>query len=58
VNDIDPLLNGNDIMDIAGFNNTPMIGAILNELKALECSGHIETRDDAIKWLKKRVDIN
>ena len=30
VNDIDSLLNGNDIMDIAGFNNTPMIGAILN----------------------------
>jgi poly(A) polymerase len=58
VNDIDPLLNGNDIMDIAGFNNTPMIGAILDELKALECSGQIETRDDAIKWLKKRVDIN
>lgn len=58
VNDIDPLLNGNDVMDIAGFNNTPMIGAILDELKALECSGQIETRDDAIKWLKKRVDIN
>ena len=58
VNDIDPLLNGNDIMDIAGFNNTPMIGAILDELKALECSGQIETRDDAIIWLKKRVDIN
>jgi len=58
VNDIDPLINGNDIMDIAGFNNTPMIGAILDELKALECSGQIETRDDAIIWLKKRVDIN
>lgn len=58
VNDIDPLLNGNDVMDIAGFNNTPMIGAILKELKSLECSGQIETREDAIKWLKKRVNIN
>jgi hypothetical protein len=58
VNDIDPLLNGNDIMDIAGFNNTPMIGAILEELKSLECSGQVETREDAIKWLKIRVNIN
>lgn len=58
VNEIDPLLNGNDIMDIAGFNNTPMIGAILKELKALECSGQIETRENAIKWLKRRVNIS
>ena len=58
IKDIDPLLNGNDVMDIAGFNNTPMIGAILNELKALECSGQVETREDAIKWLEKRVNIN
>jgi hypothetical protein len=58
IKDIESLLNGNDVMDIAGFNNTPMIGAILNELKALECSGQVETREDAIKWLEKRVNIN
>jgi len=58
INDIDPLLDGNDIMDIAGFNNTPMIGDLLNELKSIECSGQVETREDAIKWLKRRVNIN
>jgi len=42
---------------ITGFNNTPKIGAILSELKSLECSGQIETREDAVKWLKKRVNI-
>jgi len=58
INDIDPLLNGNDIMDITGYKNTPEIGVMLKELKTLECSGQIETREDAIKWLKKRVNIN
>ncbi len=58
VTEIDPLLNGNEIMGLTGFNNTPQIGVILNELRLLECSGQVETREDAVKWLKRRVNIN
>ena len=58
VEDIDPLLNGNDIMNLTGFVNCPQIGIILNELIFLECSAQIKTRPEAIEWLKKRVNIN
>ena len=56
--EIDPLLDGNEIMDLTGYNNTPQIGVILNELKLLECSGQIETKEDAVEWLKRKENIN
>ncbi len=54
LDDFVPLLDGNDIMDITGLNNSPEIGAIQKELNELECSGKLETREDALKWLREK----
>ena len=52
-----PLLNGNDIIRMTGLRNSPQIGQLLNKLCELESSGTINTREEALAWLKKNKNI-
>ena len=48
------LLNGNEIMEILNIKPSKKIGEILDELKELQLSGEIKTKDGAIKFIKKQ----
>ena len=46
------LLDGNEIMDILGINQSPQLGRIINALKEEQLNGNIENREDAEAFIK------
>jgi len=48
-----PLVNGHDVMAVAGIGPGPMVGRILKELREAQLEGRITTREQAIEMLKR-----
>jgi poly(A) polymerase len=46
------LLNGHDLMAL-GYPPGPALGDILNAVQDAQLEGAVETREDAVSWLKK-----
>jgi len=49
----DPLLSGHDVMEILGLRPGPHLGKILGELRELHLGHELNTKDQAIEWLKE-----
>ena len=47
------LLNGNEIMEILNIKPSPKLGEILNTLQEAQISGDINTKEEAIDFVKK-----
>lgn len=45
------LINGNEIMEILGIKQSPLLGKIINEIKEAQINGDILTKDDAINFV-------
>lgn len=56
VQDKDLLLTGKDIMDELDVEEGPRVGKLLHELNLAERQGRINTREEAMAWLKARKD--
>jgi poly(A) polymerase len=52
------LVNGNDIMQCMGIPEGPEVGIILREIAECERKGLLNTRQEALQWLKKRSESN
>ena len=50
-----PLLGGAEMI-AAGVPAGPLMGRLLVELRALQLDGGIESRDDALAWVRGRID--
>ena len=48
-----PLLNGEEIMQILNLKPSKKVGEIMEEIKEMQLSGEIKTKDEAIDYLKK-----
>ncbi len=54
-NDLKPLpklLSGNEIMDILNIKQSPFLGEIINMLKEAQISGEVNTKEDAVNFIK------
>ncbi len=56
VQDDTQLLTGKDIMDELAVEEGPRVGQLLQELHQSERQGRINTRDEALAWLKTKKD--
>lgn len=50
-----PLLNGHDLID-AGLTPGPVFSEILGELEDLQLEGKMESREQALQWLRQRAE--
>jgi len=50
-----PLLDGREIMAVAGLAPGPRIGELLEELREAQAVGEVTTRDQALVWLKSEI---
>ena len=50
------ILMGRDLVEL-GYPKGPIIGKILDELLRARLRGEVETREDEIKWVKKRYPL-
>lgn len=50
-----PLLDGRELMKVTGLDEGPEVGRLLAELRALQVDGEIESRREAITWLRRRI---
>jgi len=50
------LLTGSDIMSELAIDSCPRVGQLLQELHRAEREGRINTRDEALAWLKTKKD--
>ncbi len=48
-----PLLDGCEIMKVLGIPPGPMVGEIKDKLRMMEVSGIIDSKDEALKWLRE-----
>ncbi len=48
-----PLLNGYEIMRVLNIPPGPVVGRIKDELRMVQLSGIISSKDEALRWLKK-----
>ena len=46
------LLDGNEVMQILGIEPSKRIGEVLNALKEAQISGEINTKDEAINFVR------
>ncbi|MGB4300780.1 MAG: CBS domain-containing protein [Acetomicrobium sp.] len=53
---VHPILMGRDLVEL-GYPKGPIIGKILDELLRARLRGEVETREDEIKWVKKRYPL-
>lgn len=49
------LLSGNEIMEIKGIKQSPLLGEIIRELQEAQISGNIITKDEAIIFVKNYI---
>ena len=47
------LLDGNEIMQIKRIKQSPELGEIINALKEAQLNGDVNTKDEAIAFVKK-----
>jgi tRNA nucleotidyltransferase/poly(A) polymerase len=47
------LLNGNDVMQILNIKQGPILGKILSALKEAQADGDVNSKDEAIEFVKK-----
>ena len=47
------LLDGLEVMEILGIKQGPILGELLNSLKEAQFNGDINTKDEAIEYIKK-----
>ena len=52
---IPPLLDGNDLIAL-GVERGPKLGALLHELRDKQLAEELTTRQDALEWVKQRID--
>jgi hypothetical protein len=45
------LIDGNEIMELLGIDQSPKLGEIIAELKEAQLDGNINTKDDAINFV-------
>ena len=48
------LLDGNEIMKVLQIDKGPILGKIISELTEAQLNGEVETKDDAIRYIKER----
>lgn len=48
---LEPLLNGNEIMDVTGLKPGPNVGHIRNALLTAQVAGEVSTRDEAVAFV-------
>ena len=46
------LLDGKEIMDILGIEQSPILGKIINELHEAQISGEVNTKEQAVIFVK------
>jgi poly(A) polymerase len=51
---LQPLLRGTDVLQLLETQPGPHVGAILSELQDAERDGHINTRDEAVRWVQRK----
>ena len=49
-----PIIDGNEIMKILNIKPSKLIGEIIDELKEMQLSGEISTKEEAIKYVISR----
>ena len=49
------LLDGREIMEILNIKPSKIIGEIIEELKELQLTGEIKTKDEAISYIKNKA---
>ncbi len=55
---IDKFLDGTDIMEILGISQGPELGKIINALKEAQISGDVNTKQEAIDFVKKFYNLS
>lgn len=51
------LLSGNEVMEIKGIKQSPALGIIMKALNDAQMSGDVNTKDEAIEFVKNFTDI-
>ena len=51
--DLNPFLNGKEIMDLIGMKPGPKLGEIIEHLREKQLAHEIKSKEEAILWLKK-----
>ena len=49
------LLDGNEIMDILKIKQTPLLGKIINELHEAQLNGEVNSKEEAIEFIKNNT---
>jgi len=52
---LEPLLNGNEIMEFTGLNPGPRVGHIRNALLTAQIAGEVTSRDEAITFARTKA---
>jgi poly(A) polymerase len=52
----DKLIDGHDLMDIFGLTSGPLVGKLLRLVREMQASGGIATKDDAITFVRKKLE--
>jgi len=52
-----PLVNGRDVMAL-GIPAGPRVGELLGEAQDLQLEGGLKTREEALEWLRGRVEAS
>ena len=55
---LEKILDGIDIMEILNIEPSPRLGEIINELKEAQMSGLVNTKEEAVEFIKKNFSIN
>lgn len=53
---LEPLLNGNEIMEFTGLKPGPNVGHIRNALLTAQIAGEVNTRDEAIAFARSKAE--
>ena len=49
----DPIINGNDIMELHNIPPSPILGKILSTIQELQMAGVLKDREQALKWVSE-----
>ena len=52
---LEPLLNGNEIMEVTGLTPGPNVGAIRDDLLKAQIAGAVTNRDDAVAFVRNHI---
>ncbi|MDR2076467.1 MAG: HD domain-containing protein [Desulfovibrio sp.] len=53
---LEPLLNGNEIMEVTGLTPGPQVGVIRNDLLKAQIAGSVSTREEAVAFARAHAD--